>query len=191
MTDHEKRLVNQKSMTLRITTLGMLAALSIALVFMMQVPIIPMAPYLKYDMADIPILIGTLFFGPVAGLILTVLVAFIQGITVSADGGPIGIIMHICATGTFVIVVGLLHKLWKNRTLIPIVFGILSMTLIMIPLNLILTPIYYKIPVSAVVDLLLPAIIPFNLIKAGVNGTVAFLVYQAIIRILPHLNKKR
>jgi len=190
MTENEKRLTRQKSITLRITTLGMLAALAIAMVYMFQIPIIPAAPYLLYDMADIPILIGTLFFGPGAGIILTLIVSFIQGLTVSASGGVIGVIMHIVATGTFVMVTGLLHKIWKNRILIPIIFGVLSMTLIMIPFNLIFTPIFYHIPVSAVVDLLIPATIPFNLIKAGINGGIALLIFQALIRIFPRLQKK-
>lgn len=190
MTENEKRLSAQKSMTLKITTLGMLAALAIAFVYMLQIPIIPSAPFLLYDMADIPILIGTLIFGPVAGLILTVLVSLIQGLTVSASGGVIGIMMHIVATGTFVLVTGLLRKIWKKRTLIPIVCGALAMTLIMIPFNLIFTPIFYGVPVRAVVDMLIPATIPFNLIKAGLNGAITYIVYQALIRIFPRRFEK-
>ena len=71
MNEKEKGISTQKYTTLRITTLGMLAALAIALMYLFQIPIITAAPYLLYDMADIPILIGTLFFGPIAGLILT------------------------------------------------------------------------------------------------------------------------
>ena len=43
---------------------------------------------MKYDPADIPILIGTFLFGTSGGLILTVLVSVIQGLFISGDGGP-------------------------------------------------------------------------------------------------------
>lgn len=191
MAANEKRMTSQKSMTLKITTLGMLAALAIAMMYMFQIPIIPAAPYMLYDMADIPILIGTLFYGPAAGIILTVIVSVIQGLTVSASGGFIGIIMHIAATGTFVLVTGLLCKKSRERLVLPLILGVLSMAAVMIPLNLILSPIFYQVPVQAVVDMILPIIVPFNLLKAGINGFVTYLVFQALIRILPRLAAKR
>jgi len=191
MAANEKRMTSQKSMTLKITTLGMLAALAIAMMYMFQIPIIPAAPYMLYDMADIPILIGTLFYGPAAGIILTVIVSVIQGLTVSASGGFIGIIMHIAATGTFVLVTGLLCKKSRERLVLPLILGVLSMAAVMIPLNLILSPIFYRVPVQAVVDMILPIIVPFNLLKAGINGFVTYLVFQALIRILPRLAAKR
>ena len=56
----------------KLVTMAMLAALSIVLVYVVHFPIFPAAPFLEYDPADIPILIGTFAYGPVAGIILTV-----------------------------------------------------------------------------------------------------------------------
>uniref|UniRef100_UPI003AB1823D ECF transporter S component n=1 Tax=Anaerotignum lactatifermentans TaxID=160404 RepID=UPI003AB1823D len=67
-----------------LTALGMLGAISLILVATVHFPIIPAAPFLEYDPADVPILIGTFAFGPVAGFLLTVVVSIIQGMTVSA-----------------------------------------------------------------------------------------------------------
>src|SRR5512137_640706 len=86
--------------TRQLTTLAMLAALSIILVWLVRFPIFPAAPYLEYDPADIPILIGTFVFGPFAGLLLTAVTSLIQGMTVSSSSGFYGIIMHMAATGT-------------------------------------------------------------------------------------------
>lgn len=180
-----------RSKTLYITMLGVLAALSIAMMYMMQIPLIPAAPYLLYDMADIPILIATLFMGPLAGIILTVIVSVVQGVTINASGSIIGVVMHIVATGAFVAVTGLVRKAWPKRSALPILLGVLAMTAIMIPLNLLLTPIYTGMPVEKVAEMIVPILIPFNFLKAGINGFVAFVVFQILYHAFPKLLKNR
>ena len=71
--------VNVQKTTVKLAKMGMLIGISIILVVLIHVPIIPAAPYLEYDPADIPIFIGTFAFGPLAGLILTIIVSIIQG----------------------------------------------------------------------------------------------------------------
>lgn len=166
----------------KLVTLAMLAGLSVVLMYLVHFPIIPGASFLEYDMADIPILIGTFLFGPASGLILTALVAVIQGATVSAASGWIGILMHFIATGSFVIVAGLIYKHFATRrsAVWGLVAGTLTMTAVMIPLNLIFTVMFMGVPQEAVVAMLLPAIIPFNLIKAGINSVLTFFVYKPV-----------
>lgn len=59
----------------RLAKLGLLAALSIVLVFFIHFPIFPTAKFLEYDPADIPIMIATFAFGPWYGLMTTIVVA--------------------------------------------------------------------------------------------------------------------
>ena len=106
---------NVSANTRKLTTLAMLAALAIVLVALIHFPLVPAAPFLEYDPADIPIFIGTFLFGPAAGLALTAVVCVIQGVTVSAASGPIGIIMHFLATGTFVLLAGNLYRAHRTR----------------------------------------------------------------------------
>ena len=94
------------SLTRKITVMGMMAAISIVLVYLVHFPIFPGAAFLEYDPADIPIFICTFLFGPVSGLVLTVATAGIQALTVSAQSGPYGFIMHVLATGSFALVAG-------------------------------------------------------------------------------------
>ena len=166
----------------KIVSMGMLAAISIVLVYAIRLPIIPIAPFLEYDPADIPILIGTFIYGPVAGLILTVIVSVIQGVTVSAGSNIIGIIMHIVATGSCVLIAGNIYR--RNKTkktaAIALAVGVLVMTTAMVLMNLVLTPLFLGQPLEAVLDLLLPAVIPFNLVKAGLNCSITFLLYKSI-----------
>ena len=51
--------------TLKVVKMGMMVAISVALVYFIHFPIFPAVAFLEYDPADIPILIGTFAFGPV------------------------------------------------------------------------------------------------------------------------------
>ena len=173
-------------LAIRAALTALLAALAIVLVALIHFPLVPAAPFLEYDPADIPIFIGTFLFGPAAGLALTAVVCVIQGVTVSAASGPIGIIMHFLATGTFVLLAGNLYRAHRTRkaALLGLAAGTLAMTAVMCVCNLVFTPLFMGSPVGEVVKLLLPAIIPFNLAKAAINSVITYLVYKPISRLV-------
>lgn len=167
--------------TVRLAKMGMLVAISIVLVYFVHFPIFPAVPFLEYDPADIPILMGTFAFGPAAGVLLTVVTSVIQGVTVSAQSGLYGILMHIIATSVLALVAGIIYK--KNKTrkgaIIGLVSGLIAMTIVMIGANLIITPIFMGVPRTLVWDLM-PFIAGFNAIKAGINGIITFALYKSI-----------
>jgi riboflavin transporter FmnP len=173
--------LNRQKNTVKLAKMGMLVAIAIVLVSFIHFPIFPAAPFLEYDPADVPIIIGTFAFGPLAGLLLTVVTSVVQGVTVSAASGIYGILMHIIATGAFVIVAGLIYKRSKTRksAVIALICGILAMTLVMIPANLLVTPYFLGMPREAIYPLL-PVIIAFNLTKATINALITFVLYKRI-----------
>jgi riboflavin transporter len=182
--DKNNNTLNRPSNTIKLAKMGMLVAISVILVYI-HFPIFPTTPFLEYDPADIPIFIGTFAFGPLAGFTLTVVTAVVQGLTVSAAGGWFGIVMHILATGSFVLVAGLIYRTNKTRkgAVIAMAAGTFTMTGMMAVANIILDPIFYGMPVEAVYKLL-PFIIGFNFIKAGANSIITFLLYKRISRFL-------
>lgn len=177
--------MNRQNNTIKLAKMGMLVAISVILVYLIHFPIFPTTPFLEYDPADIPIFIGTFAFGPLAGFTLTVVTAVVQGLTVSAAGGWFGILMHILATGSFVLVAGLIYRTSKTRkgAVIGMAAGTLTMTGMMAGANIVLDPIFYGMPVEAVYKLI-PFIVGFNLIKAGANSVITFLLYKRISRFL-------
>ena len=184
--------------TKKLTVMAMLVALSVVLVSLVHFPIFAPVAFLEYDPADIPILIGTFAYGPVAGLILTVVASLIQGFTVSAHSGIMGIAMHIFATSTLVLVAGSIYKVrhTKGGAMLALLCGTLSMTVAMLVFNHFLTPYFITPDVAdaaavaanrAYVDtLLFPFIAPFNIIKAGANSAVTFLVYKVVSKYIVH-----
>ena len=172
----------------KLVTMAILVAISIVLVFLVHLPLIPAVPFLEYDPADIPILIGAFAYGPVAGIILTVVTSVIQGMTVSASSGAYGIIMHIIATSVLVLVVSGIYRVkhTKKGAILGLICGTLAMGLVMMPANHFITPIFMGVPTEVLDALLLPGILPFNLIKGGINSVVTFLVYKTVSRHLVH-----
>ena len=173
----------------KITTMAILAALSIALVAMIHFPIFPAVAFLEYDPADIAILICGFSFGPVAGICVTIIAALIQGMTVSANSGVYGIIMHIIATSALVVTSSCIYKnrRTKSGAVLSLACGVLAMTAVMIPANLFITPIFMGVDRDVVVHVL-PLIVLFNFIKAGVNAVITFLVYKKISNLIHRFN---
>lgn len=171
--------------TRRLTTLSVLTALSIVLLFLIRFPIFPAAPYLVYEPMDVPILIAAFVYGPLSGLLVTVVSCVLQGLIASSDGW-VGILMHFIATGTFVTVASLIYR--RNHRMsgavIGLIAGTIAMAAIMVPTNLIIQPAFYGTPVEVVKPLLLPIIVPFNLIKAAINGAVTFIIYKPLRKYL-------
>ena len=66
-----------------------------------------------------------------------------------------------------------------------LVCGTIAMAVVMMIANLFITPLFMGVPRAVVWDLM-PFIIAFNVVKAGVNSLVTFLLYK---RISPFLHR--
>ena len=58
------------------------------------------------------------------------------------------------------------------------------MTVLMVLWNWLITPLYMKVPRSVVVGMLVPVFLPFNLVKGGINATLAMLLYKPVVTAL-------
>jgi len=153
--------------------------MSLALEVFVHFPILPAAPFLLYSPGDLPIIVASVAVGPVAGaaaaLVNSVLFAMLTG-----EGGPWGAIMHFVASGGMALVIGYLAKR-TGKLHIPMLAGVLTRVLLMIPLNLLITPIYTGTPRNIVAGMIVPVIVPFNLIHAGINTIISY----ALVKLLP------
>ena len=166
--------------TSKLAKMALMAAISCVLVLLIRIPF-PPAPFLVYDPADWPINITTFAFGPAAGVILTVIVSFIQAFMLGGDF-VYGFVMHVFATGMFAVVAGMIykHKKTKKEAIIALAAGVIIATAVMCVMNILVTPHYMGAPREAVMAMIVPVIIPFNLIKAGLNAVITFFVYKRI-----------
>jgi riboflavin transporter FmnP len=178
------------SNTQKMVRLAVLAALGLILLSLIRFPIIPSAPFLEYEPADITILIAAFLYGPVSGFFVAVVVAFLQAVTVSSASGWVGFIMHVISSGTLAIVAGLVYKYHKTYKggILGLILGVIAMTIVMIPANLFFTVHFWGIPSEVVRGMILPSIIPFNLIKGGLNGILTVLVYKPFVSFISNEN---
>ncbi|MTI61149.1 MAG: ECF transporter S component [Firmicutes bacterium] len=163
----------------KIANVGVLTALSLILMLLIKIPYPPM-PFLLYDPGDIPILIIGFLFGPVAALISTLINSIIMAAFVG--DGIYGALMHFLSTGALVGVAAYIyHKSHNKKGAVKgLIAGTLSMVAIMVPANLVITPIFMGVDYKQVLSMILPFILPFNLIKALTNSMITFLVYKRI-----------
>ncbi len=165
--------------TKKIASLGMLAAIAFVMVATVRIPVVL---FLKYDPKDIVITLGGLIYGPLEAFYLSVIVSLIEMMTIS-DTGVIGLIMNVISTCSFACVAAYFYK--KNHTLMGAVTGLvcgtISMVVVMVLWNYLITPIYMHVPREMVASLLIPAFLPFNALKGTLNAALTFLLYKPVI----------
>ena len=168
-----------KISTKKIALLGIFAALSVSLMYLVRIPFPPL-PFLEFDAGRIPIFICTYIYGPIYGIILGVITAIVQGFTVSAQSGWIGIVMNIFAVTGYVLPAGLLYrkKTFKNL-IVSTSVATIAATLFIIVLNIIFTPLFTNAPVSVIIGYM-PLIVLFNLINITLNAVLAVMLYKVL-----------
>ena len=175
MSNNNASLSNTKT----IATLGMLTALAYAVMAMCKV-IPPIGGFLSFDLKDTVMAIGGFLFGPAAAFAMAVLVPLIEFVTVS-DTGWYGLLMNVIATSLFVCPAVYLYrrKHSTSAAVLGLGSGVLFLTVGMILWNYIITPLYFKMPREAVVDMM-PMIIAFNLVKGFCNAALIMLLYPPV-----------
>ena len=172
--------MNQK--TRKLTTVAMLCAMSYAVMLIGRILVVL---FLKYDPKDVIIAIGGFLFGPLTSFVISLVVSLIEMFTVS-ETGIIGCIMNLISTCAFACTAAFIYKRKHNikGAVIGLLTGCITMTAVMLLWNYLITPIYMGIPRTEVVKLLIPAFLPFNLLKGILNLSITLLLYKPIVTAL-------
>lgn len=168
-----------------LATLGMLAAMAFVITFICRLPIIPSAPFLDLEFKSAIILIGGFIYGPLPALAVSVVVCVLEMLTFSSTG-IIGCIMNILATAAFVCPAAFIYKKKKSLTgaIIGLLAGTVLMTGVMLLWNYLVTPLYMNVTREFISGLLLPAFLPFNVIKGALNSSVTLILYKFVVTAL-------
>ncbi|MBQ7788707.1 MAG: ECF transporter S component [Clostridia bacterium] len=171
--------------TKKIVLIGMFSA--IAYIFTLIGHLIPIAfaDFLKYDPKDTIIVIAGFALGPLSALIISVLTALLELITISTTG-IIGFVMNVIASATFACIPALIYKR-SRKFKTAIITLLISSTLVvgfMLLWNWLITPLYMGVPREAVVEMLIPIFLPFNVLKVTLNTILTLLIYKPVVRAL-------
>lgn len=176
-------LTNKKSFDVKkMVTLAMFAAMAYVIMVFGR---IPMVMFLKYDPKDIVIAISGFLYGPLAALMISLVVSLVEMFTVSSEG-LIGFIMNVLSTCSFVCTAALIYKKKPSlkSAVVGLIAGALFMTAMMMLWNYFITPLYMKVPRETVAGMLVPVFLPFNLVKSGLNAAFTMLLYKPVVQLL-------
>ncbi|TPR13885.1 ECF transporter S component [Apilactobacillus timberlakei] len=167
----------------RIVQISILSGLAYLLSYI-SVSIIPIAPYMKLDFGDIPILLATILLSTSSGIIVSVMRAFLYFIfTGPSIINLIGVSSLLLASLTIVLSMSLVDRLFskKIKYVLMVLFETISLTLIMSLANyFIITPLYINLAGFhfnfSLADSILYVVIPFNIIKGLFIGIVFVII---------------
>ena len=172
------------SKTKKLTTVGMLCTFAYVATAIGRVPLVL---FLKYDPKDIIIAISGLIFGSLTSFSVALIVSLVEMFIIS-ENGILGFLMNVISSCSFACTAAFIYK--KKRKLSGAIVGLFCgwacMVLVMLLWNYLITPIYMGYPREAVVELLIPAFLPFNLIKGGLNVAMTMILYKPVITALRH-----
>ena len=176
----------RKPMKIReITILAFLAVIAYVVMYLSKQIPVNVIGFLNFDLKDVIICIAGFLYGPLAVVSISVVVSIIEMVTISGTG-PWGLLMNVLSTCSFICTAAWIYQ--RHRTIkgavIGLITGALLMTGVMLLWNWLITPLYMDAGRDFIVTLLVPVFLPFNLIKAGINGTLTVLLYKPVVNAL-------
>ena len=191
---------NKKISTRVLAGSAMLAALATVLQYLdFPIPFL-MPPFVKFDLSDLPALIGSFAYGPLAG----VLIEFIKNLIHCAvsKSATVGELSNFILGASLTLTAGLIykHNKTKKTALIGGIIGALVMGIISVPSNYwIVYPFYYNfmpeevvleayqkiVPsVTSVLQCLFIFNLPFTIVKGLVCALIAMPIYKPLTKVL-------
>ena len=166
----------------QMVVMALLAALAYVVMVFIRIPVIS---FLKYEPKDVIITIGGFIYGPLASVGISLIVTLVEMGTVS-ETGWIGAVMNFVSTCAFVLPATIIYKKIHNLkgAIIGLVSGVVTMIIVMLLWNYILTPLYMGYPREAVAKMLPTVFLPFNALKGGLNAALTMLLYKPVITAL-------
>ena len=140
--------------------------------------------FLTLDIKDAFITIGALYFGPLSGVIMSAAVSLLE-LLFGSDTGAYGFIMNFIGSAAFAAVASLIYTRKKSlsNAIISLALAVVSMTIVMLASNLIITPMFMAsrgMTAKAIEEMIVPLLLPFNLFKGILNAGLVMLLYKPI-----------
>ena len=168
--------------TKQLVTMALMCAIAILLSFV-EFPIIPAASFLKLDVALVPSTVVGFASGPGPGVLVGIVCAVAHA---TITGNWVGALMNSIMAVAFILPATAIYA--RSRTfksaMIGLVVSIVVLVVAAVVANLVIDPIFYGYPFDAVVGLIVPAIIPFNVIKGLVISLLTAIVYKSISNLI-------
>ena len=169
--------------TKRIAVTALFCAVAAICTLFIEFPILPGVTFLKYDPSAIAALIAGFAYAPATGIVVSVLPYLVH---LATESGIYGTIMAIIATLTLVLPASLIYQ--RNTTMRGAITGLVVGSVVCLACcilaNIVITPIYMGAPRDAVIAMIVPTLLPFNVLKIALNCVITAFVYKPISKAL-------
>lgn len=177
----------------KVVGISIFSALAVIVAFVCNI-IPPIVGFLSLDVKDAVIAIAAFIYGPVSGVIIAFLAAFIEFLTFGSDTVWYGLIMNFSSSAVFTLTASLIYRKMRtiNGAIIAFFAAVVTTTGVMLLLNNFVTPIYLteilgmpKVEATQmVIDLLPKVLLPFNFAKSLLSASVSIMFYKPVLAAL-------
>ena len=194
--------------TRKVAMIGLFSALAVIL-HVMDFPVPFAPPFYKLDFSEIPALLGTFAFGPVAGVMIEFCKILLKLLVKGTSTAFVGDLANFVIGCSFILPASLIYlfKKTKSRAIAGCVSGTLIMTVFGTAFNAIyLLPAFSKLygmpldsiiamgaeingSVTGLVSFVCLCVAPMNLLKGAVASLVTMLIYKPLSPILKNTHR--
>ena len=184
--------------------ISVLGVISFILMFF-EIPLPFLAPtFMKFDISDLPSLIGSFAIGPMAGVIIQLLKNVLNVLVEGSTTGGVGEVANFIVGSAFAYTAGFVYYRKKTfgSAVIGLALGTIVMTIVITLANyFIMFPLYARLMgqnIQVFIDmgtainknitdlrtLMLISVVPFNLVKGVIVTAITLLIYKRVSPIL-------
>lgn len=161
----------------KICLLALFCAIAFVSLFIIKIRV----SFLTFEFKDALMAIGAMILGPIEGILISLTVSLLEMFLLS-DTGIYGFIMNFVSSACFCFVASLVYRKKKSIkfAVIAMFLATLSAVIIMIALNLLITPLFLKTSIEDVYAIIPTLLLPFNIIKYICNSALVLLLYKPV-----------
>lgn len=200
--DRNPKLASKNVFTTRaLVRIAMLSVIAFVLM-LLEIPLPLVPPWLKFDLGDLPALIGSFALGPIAGIVIEFLKVALFFVTRGTTSGGVGELASFILGASLVVPAGLVYM--RNRTRKGAALGLLTGIIVFSAMGVIaniyiLLPFYQTVmPLEVILgmaskanpsiqslnDIVLMGVLPFNIIKGVLTSAATLILYKYVSPLL-------
>ena len=154
-------------------------------VSLLDFPVFPATPFLKLDFGNVFILLASLLFGPVEGIVVCILKESLR--IIGSSSGGVGELANMLTTTAYILLPSVTYRFKKGlKVIIPCLVGacFIGTGMALLANRFINFPLYMGAGAAAVFKQTFWFIVAFNLIKTAAVGILTMLLYKRLSNFL-------
>jgi len=169
--------------TNKMIKISLLSALSLILMYI-DFPVIPIFPWLKIDLSDVPALLGAFGFGPLAGVLIELIKNMLIVLVKGTQTGLVGETANFLVGVALILPASFIYRRNKSKksAILGMVLGAVCMEVVGIIAN-----VYFLLPAYGMqmspaesIKYITLGLLPFNGIKAVIVSVLTYILYKKV-----------